>query len=169
MTAAETAHGSTLGRWVTVTDPRRRPLGFLGAIAGAAAFATQVPPVGAVVGVAFVLAWVGTPAPYAVAFGTVALAAFTPSSAFVVGLAGVGALGVLGDALRTGDRATDLRALAAFVLAAVVLLAVVGVAGTATDATWLLALALVAAGATLAYGTHRYERVAMGLVTEDDP
>jgi hypothetical protein len=60
-----------------------------------------------------------------------------------------------------------LRTTVACWVLALTLFAVVWLAQRGTDSLWLVAVTLVAVGLLVGYGLHRYERVQLGLVSEE--
>ncbi|WP_254535879.1 hypothetical protein [Halomarina litorea] len=105
------------------------------------------------------------PPVYAAGVGlAVAAVLVAPATLTEVGLAVLGATLVLArDATSTPRPAVAALALLS---AGAVMLTTAALASFAFAALWQAALALVAAGATLVYGVHRYERVRMGLVSD---
>ncbi len=95
------------------------------------------------------------------AVAAVLVAPPTPTQTVV---AAAGATLVLARDARTARRPTV--AALALLSSAAVLLTAATLATVTLDALWQAALVLVAVGATLVYGMHRYERVRMGLVSD---
>ena len=104
------------------------------------------------------------PVAFAVGQLLVLLVLTRESGPLAVALAeGALALVLVAGLVRTGD---PVRAVATFATLSVAGAAALWLALGAADALWLVALGLVLAVAALAYGLHRYERVALGLVTD---
>ncbi|MCT9098201.1 hypothetical protein [Haloarchaeobius sp. HME9146] len=141
-----------------------RWLAIVGILLASAGFVLQSP-VGIVAAGLLVIAAAFTPAPLAVAFGHVSLAAlFEPALGVRLLLAEAGLLVLLLDSLPSLRTATGRQA--------VTVASVVGAAGLAgytyglrTDiASWLLVLGLVAGVALVLYAVHRYQKVTLGMV-----
>lgn len=132
--------------------------------------------VGAASGAAIVALALVAPGPFAVAVGTVGLAAVVPATPAglpadlplaAVGLAVAGLAGVLfGPDLRSAAG----RRTAGLGVGVAGLLAGAGAAAQATwGATWVAAGVLALLVAVVGYGLHRYERVAVGMVPDVGP
>jgi len=115
-------------------------------------------PPGLAVGAGLLVCWLLLPVAYTVALGQFALLALFPASTPVALLAEAGLVGAL--AASVVGSVAPLRSLLAMGVGGGFLAALVVAAPTPAVA----ALAVLAVGALLSYGLHRYELVEMGLV-----
>ncbi len=153
--------------WVPVLEGRddgRTWLGGGAVVLALVGFALTAGPLGVVTGVVVGAAWYLLPLPHAVALGHVALIAVaSPDTA--IGPLLVTEAGLLAILFSPLPREDDpLRGGLVLLLALAVLVGLVVLMRAWGASLPLVALALVAVAATLAYAIHRYELVALGLL-----
>lgn len=144
----------------------RHPLGGLGVVLATVTLGLAAGPVGAAVGLVTAGGWAVVPATYAFAAGQVLVAAALPAAPSTPAMIAVeaGLFAVLAGPLVTVER--PVRTLGTFVVVAIGLAAVPVAFTTAGKPLWQAAVTLAVLAAALAYVSHRYERVALGLVEE---
>lgn len=120
---------------------------------------------GALAGLAALAVWVALGAPYAVAGGTIALAAAVLDGLAPLSVALVGA-GFLAVVLAPAVRTPAPGRFAAVTLASALGLGGVAWAVARVAPLWVAAAALLGALGLAAYGLHRYELVRLGLVPQ---
>lgn len=119
-----------------------------------------------VAAVVALLAALGLTTPFALAVCILLISTVDPPLSVALALSGCGLVIIALAGFDSMD--TVSRAIVAFALL-FVLIGGVTVLAWVTLPAWLATLAVLATIATLGYGIHRYERVMLGLVTDDTP
>lgn len=121
-------------------------------------------PLGVASAAAIVLAWYALPVVYTVALGHVLVAALTIDGfgTLTIVLVELGLFGILLTTTPTLYDSGTVTSMTVFMLGLFVF--TFGIVFVTSEALWIGALALLAVGALVSYGLHRYELVSLGLI-----